>query len=102
MANTKSAKKAARQAVKRTAINKTRKSRMRTSVKKVEDALASGDAAAAATALKAAEPEIMRTAQTIVAETFRPFEVYTFVAVVYLVLTIILGRVLDRIERRKS
>jgi len=46
--------------------------------------------------------EIMRTAQTIVAETFRPFEVYTFVAVVYLVLTIILGRVLDRIERRKS
>lgn len=63
MANTKSAKKAARQAVKRTAINKSRKSSMRTSVKKVEDALASGDAAAAVTALKAAEPEIMRTAQ---------------------------------------
>ncbi len=63
MANTKSAKKAARQAVKRTAINKTRKSRMRTYVKKVEDAIASGDATAAATALKAAEPEIMRTAQ---------------------------------------
>lgn len=45
--------------------------------------------------------EIMRTAQTVVAETFRPFEVYTFVALVYLVLTIILGRLLDLIERWK-
>lgn len=63
MANTKSAKKAARQAVKRAEVNKTRKSRMRTFVKKVEDALSKGDAAAAATALKAAEPVIMRTAQ---------------------------------------
>ncbi len=63
MANTKSAKKAARQAVKRTVVNKNRKSRMRTFVKKVEDALASGDAAAATAALKAAEPVIMRTAQ---------------------------------------
>lgn len=63
MANTKSAKKAARQAVKRAEVNKTRKSRMRTFVKKVEDALAKGDAAAAAAALKAAEPVIMRTAQ---------------------------------------
>ena len=63
MANTKSAKKAARQAVKRTVVNKNRKSRMRTFVKKVEDALAKGDAAAATAALKAAEPAIMRTAQ---------------------------------------
>ncbi len=63
MANTKSAKKAARQAVKRTVVNKNRKSRMRTFVKKVEDALATGDAAAATAALKAAEPVIMRTAQ---------------------------------------
>ncbi len=63
MANTKSAKKAARQAVKRAVVNKNRKSRMRTFVKKVEDALASGDAAAATAALKAAEPVIMRTAQ---------------------------------------
>lgn len=63
MANTKSAKKAARQAVKRAEVNKTRKSRMRTFVKKVEDALAKGDAAGAAAALKAAEPVIMRTAQ---------------------------------------
>lgn len=63
MANTKSAKKAARQAVKRAVVNKNRKSRMRTFVKKVEDALATGDAAAATAALKAAEPVIMRTAQ---------------------------------------
>jgi small subunit ribosomal protein S20 len=63
MANTKSAKKAARQAVKRTGVNKTRKSRMRTFVKRVEDAIATGDAAAATTALKVAEPVIMRTAQ---------------------------------------
>lgn len=46
--------------------------------------------------------EIMRTAQTVVAETFRPFEVYTFVAVVYLVITIVLGRLLDLLERRTS
>lgn len=63
MANTKSAKKAARQAVKRTEVNKARKSRMRTFVKKVEDAIASGDATAATAALRAAEPVIMRTAQ---------------------------------------
>jgi small subunit ribosomal protein S20 len=63
MANTKSAKKAARQAVKRTVVNKTRKSRMRTFIKKVEDAIASGDASTATAALKAAEPVIMRTAQ---------------------------------------
>lgn len=63
MANTKSAKKAARQAVKRTEVNKARRSRMRTFVKKVEDAIASGNATAAAAALKAAEPVIMRTAQ---------------------------------------
>ena len=63
MANTKSAKKAARQAVKRAEVNKSRKSRMRSYVKKVEDAISSGDAAAATVALKAAEPVIMRTAQ---------------------------------------
>jgi small subunit ribosomal protein S20 len=63
MANTKSAKKAARQAVKRTEINKARKSRMRTFIKKVEDAIAAGNATAAAAAMQAAEPVIMRTAQ---------------------------------------
>ena len=63
MANTTSAKKAARKAIRRTAINKARKSRMRTFVKKVEEAIASGDVATATAALKAAEPQIMRTAQ---------------------------------------
>jgi len=63
MANTSSAKKAARQAVRRTEINKARRSRMRTFVRKVEEAIASGDAAAAGVALVAAQPEMMRAAQ---------------------------------------
>ena len=63
MANTKSAKKAARQTVRRTAANKTRRTRLRSSVRKVEEAIASGDKAAAAAALKDAEPIIARTAQ---------------------------------------
>lgn len=63
MANTKSAKKAARRAVRRTLINKARRSRMRTFVRKVEEAIASGDQNAAAEALRAAQPEIMRSAQ---------------------------------------
>jgi len=63
MANTKSAKKAARQTVHRTAVNKTRRTRLRSSVRKVEEAIASGDKAAAAAALKDAEPIIARTAQ---------------------------------------
>jgi small subunit ribosomal protein S20 len=63
MANTKSAKKAARVIARRTEINKARRSRLRSFVGKVEDAIASGDRAAAASALKAAEPIIMRSAQ---------------------------------------
>jgi small subunit ribosomal protein S20 len=63
MANTSSAKKAARQATRRTLVNKARKSRMRTFVRKVEEALSSGDQAAAAAALRVAEPELMRAAQ---------------------------------------
>lgn len=62
MANTASAKKAARKIARRTAVNKTRRSRMRTFVRKVEEALASGDKAAATEALKAAQPELMRAA----------------------------------------
>lgn len=46
--------------------------------------------------------EIMRTAQTVVAESFRPFEVYTFVALVYLVLTVALGRVVSHLEKRHA
>ena len=63
MANTKSARKAARQIAKRTEINKARRSILRSSVRKVEEAITSGDRAAATAALKAAEPVIMRAAQ---------------------------------------
>ena len=60
MANTKSAKKANRVIGRRTAVNKTRRSRMRSSWRTVEEALAAGDAKKAADALKAAESETMR------------------------------------------
>ncbi len=63
MANTKSAKKAIRVIERRTAINKNRRSRMRGFVRKVEEAIATGDKGAAETALRAAQPEIMRSAQ---------------------------------------
>ncbi len=63
MANTKSAKKAARKIVARTEVNKARRSRMRTFVRNVEEAIASGDKSAAEAALRTAEPEIMRAAQ---------------------------------------
>jgi small subunit ribosomal protein S20 len=63
MANTKSAKKAIRRTATRTTINKNRRSRMRTFVRKVEEAIASGDKSAAELALRAAEPEMMRSAQ---------------------------------------
>ncbi len=62
MANTPSAKKATRKIVARTAINKNRRSRVRTYVRKVEEAIAAGDKAAAEAALKAAQPELMRAA----------------------------------------
>lgn len=64
MANTKSARKAARQAVARTEVNKSRRSRMRTAVRKVEEAIAAGTAEVAVTALRDAEPELMRAART--------------------------------------
>lgn len=63
MANTSSAKKAARQTLRRTAVNKARRSRMRTELRRVEEAIAAGDQAAAAAALRAAQPVIMRSAQ---------------------------------------
>ena len=62
MANTTSAKKATRKIARRTAVNKARRSRMRGFIRKVEEALAAGDAAVAAEALKAAQPEIQRAA----------------------------------------
>jgi small subunit ribosomal protein S20 len=63
MANTQSAKKMTRKIVKRTEINRNRRSRMRTFIRKVEEAIASGDQSAATEALRSAEPEIMRAAQ---------------------------------------
>lgn len=63
MANTSSAKKMVRKIETRTAVNTARRSRMRTFVRKVEEAIASGDKSAAAEALKAAQPEIMRASQ---------------------------------------
>ncbi|MBK1871011.1 30S ribosomal protein S20 [Aestuariivirga sp. YIM B02566] len=63
MANTSSAKKATRVSARRAVINKNRTSRVRTSVRKVEEAIASGNKSVAEAALKAAEPELMRGAQ---------------------------------------
>jgi len=63
MANTSSAKKADRQTKRRTEVNKTRRSRMRTEVRKVEEAIAAGNKVAAVEALKVAEPILVRTAQ---------------------------------------
>jgi small subunit ribosomal protein S20 len=63
MANTKSAKKAARQAIRRTEVNKARTSRTRTAVRSVEEAIKAGDKDAAAKALRAAGPILARTAQ---------------------------------------
>ena len=60
MANSPQARKRVRQIERRTAVNRMRRSRIRTFVKKVERALDAGDAAAAATAFKMAEPELMR------------------------------------------
>ena len=59
MANTPSAKKAARKIERRTAVNKARRTRMRGFIRKVEEAVAGGDATAAADALKNAQSEIM-------------------------------------------
>lgn len=60
MANTIQAKKRVRTNERRASINKSRVSRIRTFIRKVEDAIGSGDQAAASSALKSAEPEIMR------------------------------------------
>ncbi len=62
MANTSSAKKAARQMVRRTEVNKARRSRLKSSVRKVEEALTAGKRDDAIAALKAAEPLMKRMA----------------------------------------
>jgi small subunit ribosomal protein S20 len=62
MANTPSAKKAARRIARRTAVNKTTRSRMRGFIRRVEEAIASGDKDAARAALRDAQPHIMKAA----------------------------------------
>jgi small subunit ribosomal protein S20 len=63
MANTKSAEKKTRVIARRTKINQHRRSMMRNHVRKVEEAIAAGDRAAAIEAMKAAEPQLMRASQ---------------------------------------
>ena len=60
MANSPQSKKRARQNERRFAVNKARRSRIRTYLRKVEEAIASGDKDAAAAALRAVQPELMR------------------------------------------
>ncbi|ALI55644.1 30S ribosomal protein S20 [Celeribacter marinus] len=60
MANTAQSKKRARQATARTDVNKARRSRIRTFLRNLEEAIASGDKAVAQEALRAAQPELMR------------------------------------------
>ena len=60
MANSPSSQKRAAQAARRADINKARRSRMRTFIRRVEEAITSGDHAAATEALRQAQPEIMR------------------------------------------
>jgi small subunit ribosomal protein S20 len=63
MANTSSAKKATRQMIRRTEVNKSRRTRVKSEVRSVEEAIQSGDQAKALAALSAAEPLLVRTAQ---------------------------------------
>jgi len=63
MANTKSARKATRKIARRMIVNKARRSHLRNSMRKVEEAIATGDRSAALAAFKDAEPAIMRAAQ---------------------------------------
>ena len=60
MANTPQSKKRARQSERRADVNKSRRSRIRTFLRKVEEAIESGDRDAASAALRAAQPELMR------------------------------------------
>ena len=60
MANTPQSKKRARQIERQTAVNKARRSRIRTYLRKVEEAIAGGNAEIAREALKNAQPELMR------------------------------------------
>lgn len=60
MANTPQSKKRARQSERRQDVNKARRSRIRTFLRKVEEAISSGNQEVAATALRSAQPELAR------------------------------------------
>ncbi|MBC6442599.1 MAG: 30S ribosomal protein S20 [Rhodobacteraceae bacterium] len=60
MANSPQSKKRVRQILRRTAVNRARRSRIRTFIRRVEEAIADGDQKVARDALKAAQPEIQR------------------------------------------
>lgn len=64
MANTTSARKAARKIARRTVINKARRTRVRSAVRQVEEAIAAGDRNKALEAMKQAEPQLMKAART--------------------------------------
>jgi small subunit ribosomal protein S20 len=64
MANTNSARKAARKIARRTIVNQARRTRMRSAVRKVEEAIAAGDRNKALEAMKQAEPQLMKAAST--------------------------------------
>jgi len=80
MANSPQAKKRARQNEKRFAVNKARRSRIRTYLRKVEEAIASGDKDAATAALRAAQPELMRHQRRLPQEYRSPQNVASVVA----------------------
>ena len=63
MGNSRSAKEAVRRSARRSAVRRARRGQMRTYLRKVEEAIASGDANAATTALADAQPLVMRAAQ---------------------------------------
>jgi small subunit ribosomal protein S20 len=60
MANSPQSKKRARQSERRYAVNKARRSRIRTFLRRVEEAISSGNQESASLALRAAQPELMR------------------------------------------
>ena len=62
MANTTSAKKATRKIARRTEVNKSRRTRMKTSLRKMEEALVAGDKQAAQDQLRQVQPVIMKAA----------------------------------------
>ncbi|MFD0916773.1 30S ribosomal protein S20 [Pseudahrensia aquimaris] len=62
MANTPSAKKATRKIARRTAVNKSRRTNMRSNLRSLEEAIAAGDKAVAAEQFRKVQPVVMKSA----------------------------------------